>query len=82
MSSRRHCLLGVGLVLLLGTDSALVGQDDPFIKQKPPPVVGRWDVTVRGSAGNYPSWFEVEQSGFRTLIGSYLGQFGSRSSNF
>src|SRR5258707_11295845 len=40
-------------------------------------VVGRWDVTVKGSDGEYPSWFEVRKSGNRSLVGSYVGQFGS-----
>jgi hypothetical protein len=40
-------------------------------------VVGRWDVTVEGADGEYPSWFDVRKSGNRTLVGSYVGQFGS-----
>src|SRR5689334_5774687 len=40
-------------------------------------VIGRWDVTVEGADGDYPSWFEVRKSGYRTLVGSYVGQFGS-----
>jgi hypothetical protein len=40
-------------------------------------VIGRWDVTVEGAEGEYPSWFEVRKSGYRTLVGSYVGQFGS-----
>jgi hypothetical protein len=77
MSLSRLGLMGIGVVLLLGIDSTLQGQDHAFTRRQPPPVVGRWDVTVRGSDGNYPSWFEVQQSGFRTLVGSYVGQFGS-----
>jgi CubicO group peptidase (beta-lactamase class C family) len=51
--------------------------EDLFVLQQPPSVVGRWDVTVHGKEGDYPSWFEVTQSGYRTLVGSYVGQFGS-----
>jgi hypothetical protein len=40
-------------------------------------VIGRWDVTVEGVDGGYPSWFEIRKSGYRTLVGSYVGQFGS-----
>jgi hypothetical protein len=46
-------------------------------KREPPPLVGRWDLTVHGSEGDYPSWLEVQQSGYRTLVGSFVGQFGS-----
>jgi hypothetical protein len=53
------------------------GWDDPYRMHEPPPVVGRWDLTVRGPDGEFPSWLEIRQSGFRTLVGSYVGQFGS-----
>lgn len=42
-----------------------------------PPLVGRWDLTVTGGAGEFPSWLEVRVSGTKTLVGSYVGQFGS-----
>jgi 3-keto-disaccharide hydrolase len=78
MSLRRLCRTGIGLTLLLfGMSSTLAGQDDPFTMQKPPPVVGRWDLTVRGPEGDYPSWLEVRQSGYRTLVGSFVGRTGS-----
>lgn len=41
------------------------------------PVVGRWNLTVADSSGNYPSWLEVRQSGFRTLVGRFVGKAGS-----
>jgi hypothetical protein len=40
-------------------------------------LLGRWDLTVQGESGNYPSWLEVRKSGHRTLVGSFVGQFGS-----
>jgi hypothetical protein len=46
-------------------------------RPKPPPIIGRWDLTVRGGSGQYPSWLEVRRSGTRALVGSYVGQFGS-----
>ena len=36
------------------------------------PIVGRWDLTVHGSDGDYPAWLEVRRSGYRTLVGSYV----------
>jgi len=46
-------------------------------KAKNDPLIGRWDVTVHDADETYPSWFEVRLSGHRTLVGSYVGQFGS-----
>jgi hypothetical protein len=40
-------------------------------------LLGRWDLTVTGPQGAYPSWIEVKLSGRNTLVGSYVGQFGS-----
>jgi Domain of Unknown Function (DUF1080) len=40
-------------------------------------LIGRWDVTVHGPNGDYPSWFEISLSGRKTLVGGYVGQFGS-----
>jgi hypothetical protein len=40
-------------------------------------ILGRWDLTVQGADGTYPSWLEVRLSGRRTLVGSFVGQFGS-----
>ncbi len=62
---------------LLGITSRVAAQDDPFTKHQPPPVVGRWDLTVHGARGDYPSWLEVRQSGYRTLVGSFVGRVGS-----
>jgi hypothetical protein len=42
-----------------------------------PSIIGRWDITVRGKEGDYPSWLEVRRSGRRTLVGSFVGRFGS-----
>ena len=40
-------------------------------------LIGAWDVTVTEGDQTYPSWFEVRKSGRATLIGRYVGQFGS-----
>jgi hypothetical protein len=78
MSLRRLCRIGTGFaLLLLGLTSTRAGQDDLFTEREPPPVVGRWDLTVRGPEGEYPSWLDVRQSGFRTLVGTFVGRTGS-----
>jgi hypothetical protein len=40
-------------------------------------VLGRWDITVNISGKDFPSWFEVERSGSRTLVGRFVGPGGS-----
>jgi hypothetical protein len=53
-------------------------KENPFKRRQiPPPIVGRWDITARDAEGEYPSWFEVEQSGYRTLVGRYVAKSGS-----
>jgi hypothetical protein len=64
-------------LVFLGMTSIVAAQDNPFTMHKPPPVVGRWDLTVHGADGDYPSWLEVRQSGYRTLVGSFVGKTGS-----
>ena len=41
------------------------------------PVLGRWDLTVQGTEGPYPSWVEVSISGNRTLVGRFVAGGGS-----
>jgi len=40
-------------------------------------VLGRWDITVNISGKDFPSWFEVERSGSRMLVGRFVGPGGS-----
>lgn len=40
-------------------------------------VLGRWNIVVAAPTGEHPAWFEVRKSGHRTLVGSFVGQFGS-----
>jgi hypothetical protein len=42
-----------------------------------PPIIGRWDLTVRGKDGPMPSWLEVTKSGRASLVGRFVGAFGS-----
>ena len=45
-------------------------------------LIGRWDLTLRGAQGDYPSWLEVRRSGRSTLVGSFVSQFGKRPGRF
>ena len=40
-------------------------------------IEGRWDMTLYASGKTYPSWLEVEHSGFHTLVGRFVGIAGS-----
>lgn len=44
---------------------------------EPPAIIGRWDITVNAPERAYPSWLEVRKSGYRTLVGRYVGRSGS-----
>jgi len=39
-------------------------------------ITGRWDMTVEGSAGSYPSWLEVSNSGGQ-MTGRFVGRWGA-----
>src|SRR5258707_14607925 len=52
--------------------SPLAGQEPV-----PPPVTGRWDLTVIGSDGRrLPSWLDIRWSGNRVLVGRFGGVVG------
>ncbi len=40
-------------------------------------LIGRWDITIDIDGKPAPSWLEVKLSGFRTLVGSFVGVTGS-----
>ena len=67
-------IVGVGLIVALASAAEAKEKQSGGDSSS---VIGRWDVTVEGADGAYPSWFEVRKSGYRTLVGSYVGQFGS-----
>ena len=74
MTSQR--LAVPGSVLLLLCVGLLSAADDPPAKSEAA-LIGRWDLTVQSPDGAYPSWLEIRRSGRRTLVGSYVGRFGS-----
>src|SRR5436305_2317190 len=70
MSARRL----LGTLVLLGVVGVATGDTSGRVG---PPPIGRWDLTVRGPDGEYPSWLEVRKSGYTTLVGTFVGRFGS-----
>jgi hypothetical protein len=67
--------LTAGLVLAV-LPLAGAGQDQPA-RRPAASVIGRWDLTVHTPQGDYPSWVEVRKSGYHTLVGEFVGRFGS-----
>jgi hypothetical protein len=41
-------------------------------------VLGRWDLTVQGADGDYPSWLEIRLRTESQLMADFVGRFGSR----
>ncbi|HLT74032.1 MAG TPA: hypothetical protein VKZ68_03075, partial [Ohtaekwangia sp.] len=48
-------------------------QENPAAKK----LEGRWDLTIDMNGTKSPSWLEVSHSGFRTLVGRFVGVSGS-----
>jgi hypothetical protein len=40
-------------------------------------VLGRWDITLRSGETELPSWLEIHTSGFKMLVGEFVGSGGS-----
>lgn len=74
MFTRRQFLTGIGAAVILPTLPAAAEEKPQTGDAR---FIDRWDVTVQGPNGAYPSWFEVRRSGRGALVGSYVGQFGS-----
>ena len=68
----------VQLLLLILNVSFLIpvnaAQSQPGFAE---PFIGRWDLTVQGADGPYPSWLEVRLRKEIELMGSFVGRFGS-----
>jgi 3-keto-disaccharide hydrolase len=62
----------LALVAIGSLSSVAMAQPDSV-----PHVVGRWDLRVQGANGVYPSWLEVSTSGYRVLVGRFVGRVGS-----
>jgi len=64
------------LAMLAGltVNCAFAQKKDP---PPPPPLIGRWDLVVSRKDGKVPSWLEVTLSGRKTLVGRFVGAFGS-----
>src|SRR5689334_1441842 len=67
----RSTILAPGLLCVAATVT-------PQSTQIAPAVLGRWDITVTpGPRAAFRSWLEIQQSGFTTLTGRFVGRIGS-----
>jgi hypothetical protein len=73
MLSRRRFLAGIGASVLVPVSVRADEKAEPPGKE----ILGRWDLVVKETDGEYPSWLEVRRSGHSTLVGSFVGRFGS-----
>lgn len=73
MASARRIVFAVATLSVALSISTAARLQEPA----PPPIVGRWDLTVTGPGGSYPSWLEVQKSGNHTLVGRFVGGGGS-----
>lgn len=67
-------LATVGFLLVVAMPARCQERRRPV--QAPSPI-GRWDIVVTSPEGDYPAWLEVRKSGYSTLVGLFVGQFGS-----
>lgn len=64
----------IHLVILV---SALATPGRSASGENPDGLIGRFDLTVHAADGDHPAWLEVTKSGRKTLVGRFVGQFGS-----
>lgn len=70
--SRIHFAFCVWMAVAAAWGPAVTGE-----AVEPRQLLGRWDLDVATADRTFPSWFEIRLSGNSTLVGSYVGQFGS-----
>lgn len=46
------------------------------LAQQQPPIVGRWNLRVTNPRDVFTMWLEVERSGYRALVGRFVGLIG------
>lgn len=66
----------------MGINTSVLAESSNSLNQKTDvqdmkELLGRWDLTVDMNGSSAPSWLEVEISGNRTLVGSFVGAGGS-----
>ncbi len=75
MHNRRIFLCGLGALMLSSILTVRTAQsrEKPLVEA----VQGRWDIDLMYENQRYPSWLEIKRSGHSSLVGQYVGAFGS-----
>jgi hypothetical protein len=69
---------GLRYVTLVAAVAVVIGAArTPAQEPAVPEIVGRWNLTLHGAKGDYPSWLEVSTSGNTHLVGQFVGRGGS-----
>lgn len=72
--------LGISSLLALGNPGSMAQKTAPsgtYFPADSQALLGRWDLTIDANGRKLPSWLEVRLSGYRTLVGSFVGSAGS-----
>jgi hypothetical protein len=75
--TRRHSYLLVASVACLVCAAVVTRGQEKHETGFADAVLGRWDVTVQGAEGPYPSWLEVDLRTEQQLQGRFVGRSGS-----
>ncbi|MGN7720230.1 3-keto-disaccharide hydrolase [Chitinophaga sp. 22620] len=79
---KKFLVLGMSCLVMLGAANAatvtdMEGMNVEKTTADPKDLIGRWDITVDENGKPAPSWLEVKLSGYRTLVGYFVGTSGS-----
>src|SRR5512145_314303 len=68
----------MGFMIRIAVLAAILAAPLAAQEPTPPPVIGRWDLTLTTNDGQkLPSWLEVSVSGNGVLVGRFVGVVGS-----
>ena len=76
MSSLARPFLPLAILTALSW-TALAGADAPA-RGFADPLLGRWNLTIDGPDGRYPSWLEIRLRTESELMAAFVGRFGSK----
>ncbi len=69
--------LVIPVVFLLITTTKVMANETQSPQSDSVAIIGRWDITIDMDGKKAPSWLEIYQSGYRMLVGRFVGTGGS-----
>src|SRR5919198_656131 len=77
--TKHHCfsLLLMPLLLFVSVSANAKANNLRYKKADVPAIIGRWDITIDMEGKKLPSWLEVHHSGYKMLVGEFVGTGGS-----